>query len=425
MATISNNYVPKGIGNNVDNLVDSVIISHGNGNVGIGTGGPQQKLTVAGAVAATGARVSAGETGAFLWDDGTSGNVAAFEGNNARPLQVMGEHIDFFTGTSYNETVVSISSGRNVGIGTNAPSTQLELYKSVTGNIGPTLTLNNPAGNENAGSTIDFKGYGPAEQPIMARIRSMDDGNYSAHLGFFTKAQTSAGALSEKVRLKSNGYVGIGTDNPQSALEIKTAMPSGSTIGVNIEQNFTGIGYFSKMTAMRIKPTFNNVSGENTLQGLMVETGNVGIGTSDAKAYQLHVMAQNYSAIGGTNPYGAIYGETYLNDTRAIYAYADAANCKAISAYATQASSWAGYFTGGKGVYVSENVGIGTTAPDTKLHVNGAITLGGAGGPQIKTGAGAPSGADGAPIGSLYLNTNGGANTTLYVKTASNQWTAK
>jgi hypothetical protein len=71
------------------------------------------------------------------------------------------------------------------------------------------------------------------------------------------------------------------------------------------------------------------------------------------------------------------------------------------------------------------DVGIGTTLPDTKLHVNGAITLGAAGGPQIKTGAGTPSGADGAPIGSLYLNTNGGANTTLYVKTGATTWTPK
>ena len=44
---------------------------------------------------------------------------------------------------------------------------------------------------------------------------------------------------------------------------------------------------------------------------------------------------------------------------------------------------------------------------------------------QIITGSGAPSGSDGAPIGTLYLNTAGGASTTLYVKTGASTYTAK
>ena len=44
---------------------------------------------------------------------------------------------------------------------------------------------------------------------------------------------------------------------------------------------------------------------------------------------------------------------------------------------------------------------------------------------QIITGSGAPSGGDGAPIGTLYLNTAGGASTTLYVKTGASTYTAK
>lgn len=44
---------------------------------------------------------------------------------------------------------------------------------------------------------------------------------------------------------------------------------------------------------------------------------------------------------------------------------------------------------------------------------------------SIVTGSGAPSGADGKPIGTLYLNTAGGASTTLYVKTGASTYTAK
>ena len=44
---------------------------------------------------------------------------------------------------------------------------------------------------------------------------------------------------------------------------------------------------------------------------------------------------------------------------------------------------------------------------------------------SIVTGSGAPSGGDGKPIGTLYLNTAGGASTTLYVKTGASTYTAK
>ena len=44
---------------------------------------------------------------------------------------------------------------------------------------------------------------------------------------------------------------------------------------------------------------------------------------------------------------------------------------------------------------------------------------------SIITGSGAPSGGDGKPIGTLYLNTAGGASTTLYVKTGASTYTAK
>ncbi len=43
----------------------------------------------------------------------------------------------------------------------------------------------------------------------------------------------------------------------------------------------------------------------------------------------------------------------------------------------------------------------------------------------VTTGNGAPSGADGRPIGTIYLNTAGGASTTLYVKTGASTYTAK
>jgi len=59
---------------------------------------------------------------------------------------------------------------------------------------------------------------------------------------------------------------------------------------------------------------------------------------------------------------------------------------------------------------------------------HGTITLASATGPSIDTCTGTPEGVVIAPIGSIRVNLNGGAATTLYVKTAgsgSTGWTAK
>lgn len=56
------------------------------------------------------------------------------------------------------------------------------------------------------------------------------------------------------------------------------------------------------------------------------------------------------------------------------------------------------------------------------------ITLGSLTGPSISYGIGSPEGVKTAPMGSLYLRTDGAAATTLYVKTsgsAATGWTAK
>ena len=56
------------------------------------------------------------------------------------------------------------------------------------------------------------------------------------------------------------------------------------------------------------------------------------------------------------------------------------------------------------------------------------LTIGSSAGPLISTGSGSPEGRITAPMGSLYLRTDGSTSTTLYVKTtgrAATGWTAK
>jgi hypothetical protein len=62
----------------------------------------------------------------------------------------------------------------------------------------------------------------------------------------------------------------------------------------------------------------------------------------------------------------------------------------------------------------------GATGPTGPATAPGTLTW--------TTGAGSPEGVVTAPVGSLYSNSSGGANTTLYVKTTgagNTGWTAK
>ncbi len=150
----------------------------------------------------------------FLINDGTNALGLALGTLTAQPLTL---------GTN-NLARVTILSGGNVGIGTTAPTSTLELYRG-DNNIGPTLTLNNPTGNAGtAGSAIDFLGYSGASQPVTNRIKTIDDGAYGYHLAFLTKADSSGGALFEAMRIQGGtGNVGIATTTPGFPLTVTGA----------------------------------------------------------------------------------------------------------------------------------------------------------------------------------------------------------
>jgi hypothetical protein len=228
----------------------------------------------------------------------------------------------------------------------------------------------------------------------------------------------------------TNGRVGIGTSNPAQELTVSgtiRALYSGENRYRS--DHFVGSDHQGHLNAY---DDTGSVYLPLCLDGssLILNSasgGNVGIGCTSPD----HKLSVSDTSSGLVTQ--AIFGQDKTSGQSQIAIGEQDASDKSLNIGFDHANSY-GYMqvSGsdiGSGIVItnteSEKVGVGTTSPDTKLHVNGAITLGAAGGPQIKTGGGAPNNNDGAPVGSLYLNTNGGANTTLYVKTASNVWTAK
>ena len=118
---------------------------------------------------------------------------------------------------------MTITAAGYVGVGTSAPQSSMEIYKSAAGALGPVLTLNNPGG-AGGSAAIDFQNYSGNTQPVVSRMSIVDDGLYSANLAFSTKITGASGnALAERMRITSSGNVGIGTTSPGVPLDVQTS----------------------------------------------------------------------------------------------------------------------------------------------------------------------------------------------------------
>ena len=154
------------------------------------------------------------------------------------------------TGTA---SQVTIANGADNRVLTAASANTLNGEATLTYNGGaflqtktgsnPTLTLsrNESVGDEAAIGTINFANN--TGNTTNARVAAYSDGtgNVGGHLYFETRDPSNS-TLSERVRIKSNGYVGIGTENPQRPLAV-TSGTSGVTAEFNIpDNNPTGSG---------------------------------------------------------------------------------------------------------------------------------------------------------------------------------------
>ncbi|MBW4668219.1 MAG: tail fiber domain-containing protein [Cyanomargarita calcarea GSE-NOS-MK-12-04C] len=258
---------------------DSSSISYG-GNVGIGTTTPTQKFEVNGTVKATKFQGDGSELTGIkfppsdsLWELTKSGGIYNRSGNfvgirgalmpsvgNLETAGIMfpkdafggsgdaawiryyrrgdtGEATTLEIGTSNDpDDHIALMSSGNVGIGTTTPKSLLEIRKDVSGKLGPVLTLQNSLGAAGAGAAIDFNGYDVGQNPSTARIQSIDDGKASSHITFSTKDPGQfTNLLKERLRIQSNGNVGIGTQNPEAILHIVAPPDKFGNVGGDVK----------------------------------------------------------------------------------------------------------------------------------------------------------------------------------------------
>jgi hypothetical protein len=118
---------------------------------------------------------------------------------------------------------MSILGNGNVGIGTTTPDCNLEIYGDTS-----SLKLTRSKNNTNYGCSVDFAllnsanekfTYGRVSGSIADNTNGSEDGLLSFQVG--TNGSMGNSYQQEKMRILSNGNVGIGTQSPHSKLDVR------------------------------------------------------------------------------------------------------------------------------------------------------------------------------------------------------------
>jgi hypothetical protein len=199
VSTISTNALRFGAGSSGQTRMS---ILGSNGNVGIGTTGPNRDLHVIGQVAIDNSTSPSG--GLLVSPDGSSNKVYSRTGNateSAHPL-------DFISGSS---TSMRIDTGGNVGIGTTSPAQKLTVE-----------------GNTTSQYVANFRNTGTTGRGLIVRTDS--DAVGGDILSLFSGS-------SYKFWFSRDGRLGLGSANPQSKIEVNggDVEVKGSTNGIILE----------------------------------------------------------------------------------------------------------------------------------------------------------------------------------------------
>lgn len=317
-----------------------------NGNVGVGTTGPGEKLQVAGG----NILLDNNQNIKFYSSGGVATSMINLDGSNnfglgnaalASSLYLKagsGSSILVQTGANYplvaNTNGVTIngsgpgpSSGNglivnsgSVGIGTANPSQILEVLKTAISSSVTGLRLVNPGNNTtNSAVSIDF-GISNADTEVQAQIKAIRTGEGNTDSSALTFSTRSSSVLKEAMRINYLGFVGIGTASPAGKLHVYSS----------------AAGVTANSLANQI------VIEKNGDAGLSILTPNANIG-------RIFFGSPSNSAGGQINYY--------------------------------HTSDSLGLATGGTDkvtVDSNGNVGIGTASPGSKLDVNGSANFSGA-----------------------------------------------
>ena len=396
-----------------------VIMGYNAGKVGIGTTSPADKLTVQNGNIRLNTTNSSVSQGLFARSNNSSPPMGGISWNQ-NPGFIGSEWYHYKQTSPYTQARIRLigdassggmfvnlngsdvftikTSSGNVGIGTTSPNHELV----VQGTSSPNIELKN-SNYSNGGFILNRTNYGHqwkwwAESNVM-------------YFGFSTDEST----YSTKLAIESSGDVGIGTTSPQKKLHVSSGDQSTARIRLSNTNTASGGDNIELVAGVHnvTQDGFSiyNASGGGT-QFVIQGGGNVGIGT-DSPSAKLEVEQSNSSTntVFLSNSYNNKGFRTGNSGYATFSGYQDSNNTVSGSAYGaliglntfyngtnfyndnqyvdpssilfkdgsillhTNDISATGNFTPSERLRITKtgNVGIGTTSPNQKLEVNGAV----------------------------------------------------
>lgn len=253
-------------------------------------------------------------------------NVSIGKSNPAFPLDVNGiinATALYVGGVPYigsqwsNNSTNVFLFGSNVGLGTNTPQAMLQMASNSTNYV-----LHTNASNANG---------------FYTGIENTSDinGGFNALVWNASNAAIRFGTSNvERMRITSNGFVGIGRSNPQVALDVVGS--------VNVTSNLTVAGTIT---------TCNIAVSNITIYNINVAQSNLAVGAafSNAVPPANGLIVQGFTGIGTSNP----------------------ASQLSVAGGATVGTAYSNIAAPTNGLAVQSNLSVNTTTPTELLHVQG------------------------------------------------------
>jgi hypothetical protein len=325
------------------------------GNVGIGTTSPTRRLEIVGGIEMSGQLLSTLAIGTPLVVTSTStcpnlnaDMVDGKHGSNIIDGSGAANYIPKFTGATTLGQSAIYQGGYYVGIGTAAPSADLHIAADDL--IGKAvLRITNSA---SGGSSTDGIEIGHAGQNFV------DANVWNREEGYLSLGTNNT----DRLRITSDGRIGIGTINPTTALEVAGIVRS------TLEGFKFPDGTVQGSAARGDGHSLDASDGDPTDAVYVDGNGNVGMGTTSPNM-KLQLHASDVAGIRITNSITGVGGS-------------DGIQISPPTGYSLDAIVWNrenGFLSLGTNnlhrmrITADGNVGIGTTTPSSMLEVAGTI----------------------------------------------------